>query len=293
MSTRMLDLILSDQRYFGDGPPQWIEGKGRPWQRPCKTARQANQLRCEAVGILRRSRSRVPEAEDLAEILASCSARHRCGDGACPECGRAVQRWEVREVHDLVGHRFRGEPFKMVTLAPDFGLIPLDTVDEKDVAATKRKLRYVLAKFGVSVAVGGVDFSVNVFKKGGKQYVQIHFTLFIPTSLWPSPDTKLGKAINRSRTVLKPIKAEPFDGDLAGLAYALKYEFFVRENYQQTPQSRTDRRGCANTRSRLLRGATFARLAMLLHRVGLDERLILIGMKRMSEYGKVFLRGAV
>ena len=41
------------------------------------------------------------EAKKLAKILARCKRRRRCMSGACPECGRAFQRFFVCEVSKL------------------------------------------------------------------------------------------------------------------------------------------------------------------------------------------------
>src|SRR5215207_10038229 len=101
--------ILRQGRYYGDGPPQWLEGKK---QRRCQTAEQAKIERRKTVKRLRRFGKENDEALELASRLEACAPKQRCGSGACPECARAWQRWSVTATRDFL----KSEPRKFVTV---------------------------------------------------------------------------------------------------------------------------------------------------------------------------------
>jgi hypothetical protein len=86
--------ILSQERFFRDSPPTW---SGAP------TAREAKEARERFVKRLRRFSIQCPDAQQLAEALSNCERPCRCKSGACPECGRAFQRWFVAQVENFVG----------------------------------------------------------------------------------------------------------------------------------------------------------------------------------------------
>src|SRR5436190_81060 len=80
--------ILSDERWYRDGPPAWA---GAPTQADAQEDRKA------CVKRLNRLRS-FKNSTALATLLASCSPGDRCMSGACPECSPAFQRWFVESV---------------------------------------------------------------------------------------------------------------------------------------------------------------------------------------------------
>ena len=181
-------------------------------------------------------------------------------------------------------------PLVMVTIAPDFGQHPMDRLNTLDTKATWLKTARILRNAGIHVAFGATDFSVNVDEKGSIPYLQPHFTLFIRKNQWPKSDGKLRKAFNQSHQVKRAVRVKSFDGNNAGLAYALKYEFNRRVGFQKTPDARRDRKSHKNTRNRPLRGPDWMRLMVLLDRIGLDARMCLIGVKRIRRNGEVFMR---
>ena len=87
--------VLADEQYYGDGAPTW---PGAP------SFRKAKRTRKRYIKRLKRFSSQFPEAAELAQILARCKRRRRCMSGACPECGRAFQRWFVAEVKNLASN---------------------------------------------------------------------------------------------------------------------------------------------------------------------------------------------
>lgn len=87
------------ERWFGDGPPQWTQGRSN---RPAKTSQQARLNRLQSVKALRRHGRGNEAALRLAEKIAACRPGRRCLSGACPECARATQRCSVATNVDLL-----------------------------------------------------------------------------------------------------------------------------------------------------------------------------------------------
>lgn len=99
--TRTEKLILSDERLYGDGPPQWLEGRSK---RLCQTAADAAAQRRLLVKRLRRFGRLDPRARPVVDRLDSCAPNTRCLSGACPECARAWQRWFTAATQDFLAH---------------------------------------------------------------------------------------------------------------------------------------------------------------------------------------------
>lgn len=94
-------VILGDERHYGDGPPQWLEGRRK---RPGQTAAEAVAERRRLVKRLRRFGKSDPRARYVAERLDGCAPNARCRSGACPECARAWQRWFTTATQDFLAH---------------------------------------------------------------------------------------------------------------------------------------------------------------------------------------------
>jgi hypothetical protein len=287
--------ICRDSRWRGDGAPTWTEAKHKPWERPCKSSAQAKRLQCDGIRLLRRHAKDNGSAavRTLADRLDACSRRQPCTSGACAVCGRAIQRWFVQNGGRLIG-QFGGTAaaanLLMVTISPDFGQTPFNQLTPSAVLAIAAKLRRLLLKAGVKLAFGGIDFSVNRDSDDREEYVQVHVCLFIPCSSWPHSDLQLRRNINKSRTVPRPFNVKRFDGNNAGLAYAMKYEFKRRIGYHQSPNVRRDSRSCINTRLRPLRGYNWVKLMLLIDRLTLGNRIFLIGVKRFVTAKEIVMK---
>lgn len=282
-------IIVQDSRWRGDRSPRWVEGKGQPWERASKTAAAATALRDAGLLRLQRHNATDQRVIELAERLACCAAAIPCGSGACPICGRAHQRWFVSQSRRLMAGSLLGSPLRMLSLVPDFGRCSWSKLDRFDLAAVKRKTDRVLREAGVTSAFGGIDFSQNVDAGCSGPYLQIQFILF------ETGDASLNRAVlrqklNQSGQIKRPVRIMQFDGDAAGFAYALKYEFLRRESYRQLADQRRDGRASLNTRNRPLRGRAWVELALLLDRLGLDSRLLLIAVKRIRKHREVHMK---
>jgi hypothetical protein len=82
---------------FTDGPPHWTVSKGKKYERPCQTVRQAARQRKAVAKTLHWHGNHNDDqaALDLEAKLLACRPARPCLSGACPICMRAQQRWLV------------------------------------------------------------------------------------------------------------------------------------------------------------------------------------------------------
>lgn len=280
LSTR----VVHDLRWQENGPPLWVEGKKG---RPSKSAAEVATLHDAAVSRLIRAGDTVAGATELVERLASCSPSSPCVSGACPICGRSHQRWFVNGGRLIASQLPSGQDLCTISLVPDFGRFRWDRHDQFDPAAFKRKVKRALQASGITRAFGGLDFSLNFDFDSDIPNLQVQIFLIGEIQAERYQQDILRKQLNESGKVKVPVRITRFDGNNAGFAYALKYEFFRRESYLQTADQRNDSRASLNTRSRPLRGRAAVQLAILLDRLGLEARLLLIGVKRIQKNEEV------
>src|SRR4051794_19484093 len=77
-----------------------VQDQGHPSDRELwldePPAEEAHDERLRRIRFLRKHH-KIPQAQRVANYLADCSPADRCMSGACPECGRLLQRLFVRE----------------------------------------------------------------------------------------------------------------------------------------------------------------------------------------------------
>jgi hypothetical protein len=141
-----------------------------------------------------------------------------------------------------------------------------------------RRLREALRKAGVRQAVGGFDISAN--EHAEQRFVphyRPHAWIIVPASQMARGDKVFREFFPTSRTVRRPVRLQKFDGDLRGLAYAVKTDFVRRISLsrQTLADGSVMRR---NTRDRPLLGRQRVEIALALDRVGLGARIFLHGL---------------
>src|SRR6266436_9509801 len=134
----------------------------RLWKKE-PTAEFAREERVRRTKFLSKHSNADPKATVLAHRLESCEPGQRCLSGACPECGRLLQRWFVRRSRKFIAkHISRPEhdlvAVSIVPSSPAAGLGQLLTVD---IVNLQRRLKYTLKKADLDVALAGIDFSFN------------------------------------------------------------------------------------------------------------------------------------
>jgi hypothetical protein len=138
--------VLRNESYFGNGPPRW---PGAP------TSNDAQKSRKMYIKRLRRFSSEFPEAKELAKLLARCKGRRRCMSGACPECGRAFQRFFVAGVKKLIKSESRQGLISVSIAFPKYRT-PEQQLNVLSTASMKRSLSETIKKSdGVGWMVGG------------------------------------------------------------------------------------------------------------------------------------------
>jgi hypothetical protein len=112
----LIATILSDEALYGDGPPQWSQGKSK---KPCKSASEADAERTKLIKVLCKRRHISTYTLDVARRLYNCRPETRCLSGACPCCVRAFQRWLVIAGDEILKQSAaRGQPTKILSIIP-------------------------------------------------------------------------------------------------------------------------------------------------------------------------------
>ncbi len=276
------------ERWYGDGPPLWTQGRSN---RPAMTRRQARLQRHKLVKALRRHGKGDEAALDLAEKIAACRPERRCLSGACPECMRATQRFFVRAGADLLA-RSGVSTVAVSVVFGDAGIAEDDLARWPNLfGRLSPQLREALRKAGVRQAIGGFDVSANEHAEHRfAPHYRPHAWMIVPASKMARGEKAFRECLPASRTVRRPIRLQKFDGDLRGLAYAVKTDFVRRISLPRKPlaDGSVTRR---NTRDRPLLGRQRVELALALDRAGLGARIFLHGLRMVTTPDSVRIVG--
>jgi hypothetical protein len=151
-------------------------------------------------------------------------------------------------------------------------------------------VREALIEAGVRQAIGGFDVSANEDASGGSAaHYRPHTWLLIPTRQIERCELVFRRHFPPSAAVHRPVVMRAFDGNRRGLAYALKGDFERRISLPR--ELRTDetvkRR---NTRHRELLARQKLELALALDRIGLDARMLFLGLRLVDVDGEPRIR---
>jgi hypothetical protein len=274
-------LCEAGRRFFCDGPPQWREG---PAGKPPKSAAEARRDRALLAKALRRDRS--AEARALAEELEACRTARPCLSGACPSCGRALQRLFVHATRYLVDER---EEHMLVVsvVCRRAGLEPKELADCDDVfELTRVRLHRALADVGVP-AFGGLDISLNDHEEGRfAPYWSPHAQIFAPAAWMRRGEARFDEWFLSDDSTPRPLVIKEFDGRSRGRAYAVKPDF-VRRTSLKPRMKEGGHRSTFSTRKKPIWGEQRVELALALDRAGLDAHLFLHGYELVLADGIV------
>lgn len=249
--------VLSDERFYGEAK---LDIKG------LLTATDAWHARSRLVKSLRRSKSNVNAS--LANRLDACDSRERCLSGACSECNRALQLFFIE--HGMLATRKTSGSMWVVSIVlrskPELGFI-----HKLNLESLKYQLKRSLARNGITLAIGGVDVSLNEHQ--GDKVPRWAFQFWL---LLHGVDTEWRSAIRalypRTFRAPRPVRIEPWDGRAEAIAYMLKPNFVRRISI-------LGKNGRANTRHDRLRRTEKAELAAYLDKTGLASRTFLLGIR--------------
>ena len=268
------------RRFYGDGAPRWWEGRNG---KPSSTAEQAAHQRDLLVNALRRDRG--AEAVALAGKLTTCSSRRRCLSGACPLCGRALQRMGVHATRNLFDDH-SGEMLAVNVVMRKGWIDSGDLTDDDVFDETRRRLLRALRDMNVP-AFGGFDITLNEHEMDEiAPYWAPHAFILLPSQQLRRREAKFREWFLSDARTPRPIFIQDFDGRRAGRAYALKPDFVRRVTL--LPRRRDDgSRSTFGTRTKPIWGLQRVELALALDRAGLDARLFLRGYELVASRGDV------
>ncbi|MEW6437789.1 MAG: hypothetical protein AB1508_11565 [Pseudomonadota bacterium] len=280
---KILSRILLSPRgseLYGDGWPYWIQGQ-RP-AKPSKFAHEAENEREILVKRLRRPSICNDETEKLAAKLDGCSAEHRCLSGACPVCGRAVQKLFVKLANTLLKSDER--TYSTSSIVPREGRFRLPSTKRDLFRRIRKAIELACDDAGIEVLIGGFDPGVN-------EHINGAFAPHGQTQLWalgPQLQMLSGQKILRKTFPAKganrrTVRIKEFDGQLNGIAYALKSDFFRRLSLPKLRDDAGNVLRRRDTRNRDLRVSQQCDLALALDRAGLGARLFLRGVEIQTD----------
>jgi hypothetical protein len=262
---------LSTELLYGDGPPDW---------RKATSQSEAVQERLKAVHFLSKHAFVNAELKDIADTLKFCSPRDRCHSAACPECGRAMQRYFVAQCLPLL----TGEKACVASVI-DSKMSGRAELLHFSATSLINRVKSLLKRNGARLAVGGIDFSFNQNGIGRfRSHWSAHLWLILLNHNRDRWEPALREANLASDAVPRPIKIMHWDGRKEALAYALKTSFKRRVSVYNKATSRRGQQ--RNTSEQDLRVAERISLYQYLDSIGLHDRVFLLGARpTMTEFG--------
>jgi hypothetical protein len=263
-------------RWYGDGAPNWFEGRN---DRPAMTRREARIQRRRDVKMLRRHGKNSPSILRLADKIESCRQGRRCLSAACIVCRRATQRLVV-SVGDRLFRRSSAKFLAVSVISKGTRIAAGELRDERDVFRPQMlQLRRALRAARIRQAFGGFDISANEHAEGRfAPHYRPHAYLFIPARQFARGERVFRSYFPPSATIRRPVVVKPFDCSLRGLAYAQKANFQRRVTLprERLANGEVKRR---NTRDRPLRALQKLEIALALDRIGLGGRIFVHGLQ--------------
>jgi hypothetical protein len=271
-----------------DPAPLW-------WGAP--SANDAHRERTQRIRFLRKYRKTHPTAKLVSERLASCDPKHRCMSGACPECGRLLQRCFVRQSRPFICREIdkKGTQLVALNIVPPRPVVKPGTLQRFSVADLQRRIKFALDQVGIGNAIGGIDFSFNEDRDGKySPFWSVHAYLITATDDRVGLRKRLRKLrpqFKRTKRVRRPIKVSPFENSRRRRSYALKMAFKRRIGYDEIKLTKDgEPRERRNTSKDKLRAIERIELFLYLDQIGLAERVFFRGGKPVISAGTVRIK---
>jgi hypothetical protein len=122
----------------------------------------------------------------------------------------------------------------------------------------------------------GLDISFNEDRKGKfEPHWQLHWRGLIVGRISKQRKSQFWSHFPKSSEIPKPRRSGEWDGDLSGIAYSMKPQFWRRQGYLDEKDDRVSR----NTRGRPLRVPEAVELGLFLDSIGFRSRLMLGGSR--------------
>ncbi len=205
-----------------------------------------------------------------------------CLSGACPECGRLLQRWFVRRSKKLIAEHIDKQEHELVAIS----IVPYDPIVQPgqlhtiDIVNLQRRLKYALEAVGIGVALGGIDFSFNQDREEKYQpFWSAHFYLITSAENKTTLRKKLLRIYRKCEEVCRPVKIPSFENIARRRSYAFKMNFGRRIGYDDIKNQNGKVRECRDASQDKLRAAERIELFSYLDKIGFANRVIFRGAK--------------
>jgi hypothetical protein len=291
---------IFDSDNYADIKP-WVqkaiaEEEQKPNERLWRGERSAEcrlNERLSLIRVFRKYQKSRPIFKCIADRLELCERNNRCCSGACPECARLLQRSFVRKSKRLICEAVGkdGHSLVAISIIPAKATIGPGKLHTLDIGNLRRRLGYALAKAGIGVAIGAIDFSFNEDEEGKyKPYWSAHY--YVITSV--ANKSRVRKLLKRlfasGRRIPRPVKISAFDNTSRRRSYAFKTQFNRRIGIDAIKKGKDSIvRNCRNTSKQRLRAAERLELYAYLDQIGLAERFIFRRVKPVIKSTKVKL----
>ena len=172
----------------------------------------------------------------------------------------------------------RGYRAQVLSLVPEFGRIPVGSLNTFDIDKFLDSVREALKACGIDHYKLGLDVSLNQragVTSPGFWQLQLWGFFHAPKRRWRE---QLKALLNPNGGVNRPVKVVKPNSLEAAAAYGVKSIFVRRVSYRKANLDREDRGECWNTRGRILRGDPWVELMLFLDRIGLQRRILLSAM---------------
>src|SRR5258708_9871994 len=115
------------------------------------SAKDIYDERLRRIKFLRKHSATNPQAQTVVDRLESCEPKYRCLSGACPECGRLLQRWFVRRSKKFIATHIdrAGHDLVAISLVPSDLFIRPGYLTALNIRNFIRRAKLKLKKAGV------------------------------------------------------------------------------------------------------------------------------------------------
>ena len=258
---------------------------------PTKEDQNAERLR--RIRFLRKYEADNPIIKAIASRLVLCARKTRCCSGACPECGRLLQRWFVRRSKSFIRNVVDKDDQLLVaiTIIPSQPTIQPWQLNSFSIENLQRRLKSALDKVGLGDAIGGIDISFNEDRDGKYEpFWCVH--IYLITSVRNETQIKrlLKEIYKQDDGIPRPVKITDFDNSAYRRSYAFKIVFPRRIGYDDLKVNNGVTRKYRDTSRDKLRAQERLELFIYLDQCGLTNRFIFRGAKPVIEKAKVTIR---
>jgi hypothetical protein len=255
------------------------------------SAKYQRKERRRRIRFLRKHEAYNGLAKSIAHRLALCERYDRCCSGACPACSHLLQRRFVGKSKSLIRDKIDKPDHRLVAISiiPSDLNIRLGDLHTLSLDNLLRRLKYALDQAGVTIAIGGIDFSYNEDRKGRyRPFWSPHFYLITSITNKRRVGRILKTFFKETKSIPRPIKIPDFDNSEERRSYAFKNVF--KRRIGKKDKKRPDGRTCRNTSKDKLRAAERLELFTFLGQAGFASRFIFRNVKPSIKGTEVTLR---